>query len=292
MNRLPDFVIIGAMKCGTSTLHDQLAAQPGVFMSHPKEPNFFSDDAVYARGLDWYGALFAAAAPGDLCGESSTHYTKRPTHPQAAARLRAALPEARLIYLMRHPIDRLISHYVHEWTENRVRGSIDRAAQDHPGLIDYGLYAMQLEPYLDAYGPERILPLFLERMNRHPQETLEQVGRFLGLSGPLVWRAELAARNVGAERLRKSALRRLLTDTPGLRELRRALIPKAWRQRVRALWQMRDRPQLSPDVEARLRDRFDADLERLGTWLGLPLCCASWKDVVTAAPAEWGGARA
>lgn len=292
MSRLPDFVILGAMKCGTSTLHDQLAVQPGVFMSDPKEPNFFSDDDVYARGLDWYRALFAAAAPGDVCGESSTHYTKLPTHPHAAPRLRAALPDVRLIYLMRHPLDRLVSHYVHEWTENRVRGSIDRAAERHPGLVDYGLYARQLEPYLDAYGPDRILPLFLERMNRQPQETLERVGRFLGLTGPLAWRDDLAARNVGAERLRKSPLRRLLTDTPGLRELRRAVVPKAWRQRVRALWQMRDRPRLSPEVEARLRDRFDADLERLGGWLGVPLSCASWKEAAAAAPAEWGGARA
>lgn len=68
MTRLPDFIIIGAMKCATSTLHDQLARQPGLFMSTPKEPNFFSDDEQWGRGLDWYGSLFEAV-PGDtLCG--------------------------------------------------------------------------------------------------------------------------------------------------------------------------------------------------------------------------------
>jgi len=59
--RLPDFVIIGAMKCGTSTLHEQLAAQRSVYMSTPKEPNFFSDDEQWGRGIGWYTSLFEAA---------------------------------------------------------------------------------------------------------------------------------------------------------------------------------------------------------------------------------------
>ena len=82
MSRMPDFLIIGAMKCATTSLHDQLAAQPGLFMSEPKEPFFFSNDEVYARGIDWYAGLFAGAAAGDLCGESSTHYTKLPSYPR------------------------------------------------------------------------------------------------------------------------------------------------------------------------------------------------------------------
>ena len=83
----PDFIIIGAMKCATSTLHEQLALQPGFFMSTPKEPNFFSDDDCFARGLDWYRGLFAEAPEGSIRGESSTHYTKLPTHPRTVERL-------------------------------------------------------------------------------------------------------------------------------------------------------------------------------------------------------------
>ncbi|MGR3434230.1 MAG: sulfotransferase, partial [Shimia sp.] len=70
----PDFLIIGAMKCGTTTLAAQLGRQDGVFVCDPKEPFYFSDDAVHARGPDWYRGLFAAAAPGDLKGEGSTRY--------------------------------------------------------------------------------------------------------------------------------------------------------------------------------------------------------------------------
>ena len=148
MTRLPDFVLIGAMKSGTTTLHRQLSLQPGIFMSEPKEPNFFSDDQVYAQGMDWYHSLFAVAAPSDLCGESSTHYTKLPTYPHAVERMKAAVPRLKLIYIMRHPIDRLISHYMHEQFEWRMRLPIDKAVERHPELISYGCYSQQLEPFL------------------------------------------------------------------------------------------------------------------------------------------------
>ena len=88
---LPDYLIIGAMKCGTSTLAVQLGAQPGLFMTTPKEPNFFSDDVIYSRGAAWYQALFDDAKPGDIKGEASTHYTKLPTHPDTLSRLRNLL---------------------------------------------------------------------------------------------------------------------------------------------------------------------------------------------------------
>ena len=106
--RLPSFVIIGAMKCATTTLAEQLGAQPGVFISDPKEPNFFSDDAVFRRGMNWYASLFDSAESGAMLGEASTHYTKLPTHPKACERMLAALPDAKLIYVMRHPVDRIL----------------------------------------------------------------------------------------------------------------------------------------------------------------------------------------
>src|SRR5580704_13557650 len=103
----PDFIVIGAMKSATTTLHEQLARQPGIFMSRPKEPNFFSDDEVYERGLPWYLSIFQGAGESALCGESSTHYTKLPAHPRTVERMARALPRVRVVYVMRHPIDRL-----------------------------------------------------------------------------------------------------------------------------------------------------------------------------------------
>jgi hypothetical protein len=287
MNRLPDFVVIGAMKCATSTLHDQLAAQPGIFMSTPKEPNFFSDDDVYARGLDWYRGLFAAAAETDLCGESSTHYTKRPRLPSALERMRPVLPHARLVYVMRHPIDRLVSHYMHEWSERRVSGTIDHEIGSNPDLVNFSRYGMQLEPYIDAYGPENILPIFFERMVRQPQETLERLCRFIGYTQTPRWQDENDRRNVGAERMRQSKIRDLIVEAPLLRTIRRRWIPQSWREWVKGFWRMKERPRISPPVADGLREVFDADLEMLGKWLGVRLTCESFKEVAAAAPREW-----
>ncbi len=132
---LPDFLIIGAMKCGTSTLAAQLAHQDGIFVTTPKEPNFFSDDAVHAKGLDWYRSLFGPAAPGDLLGEASTHYTKRPIHPDTLARLIPVLPAPRLVYMIRDPMDRIVSHYIHEWTMGAIGDTLEAALEAHPELI-------------------------------------------------------------------------------------------------------------------------------------------------------------
>jgi glycosyltransferase involved in cell wall biosynthesis len=178
--RLPDFIVIGAMKCATSTLHEQLVRQDDFIMSVPKEPNFFSDDDVWSRGLDWYGRLFAAAPDGVLCGESSTHYTKRPTRPDTVARMQDVLGDhVRFIYVMRHPVERLVSQFVHEWSMGRINVPLDEAIERHPELVDYGRYAMQLQPYVEAFGSERILPVFFERLTHAPQETLDDVMAFL-----------------------------------------------------------------------------------------------------------------
>ena len=253
---LPDFVIIGAMKCGTSTLAAQLAAQPGVFVTTPKEPNFFSDDDVFARGLPWYEALFDAAAPGDLKGEASTHYAKLPTHPRAAERLHAAVPGAKLIYLTRDPIERLISHYIHEWTMGTISCDLEEAVERHPELIDYGRYEMQLAPWRRLFGEDRTLCLTLEDMQADPQGTLDRVAAFLGRPGAFAWREERARENASAERLRKFPLYDLIVEHPVPTAIRRALVPKRLRETVKARLRMNDRPILSEAARARIALRF------------------------------------
>lgn len=294
--RLPDFIIIGAMKCATSTLHDQLAAQPGIFMSTPKEPNFFSDDAQWARGLDWYRALFADAAAGDLCGESSTHYTKLPVHPDTLARMRPHVERVKLIYLMRHPLDRLVSHYVHEWTERTLNGPLDDAVRAAPRLVEYGLYSRQLQPYIDAYGRDAILPVFFERLVAEPQAELERICRFIGYRGRPVWQHAFEQRNASSARMRSSRLRNALLENPLSRQVQqrvvRRYVPQRFRDRVKAIWQMKQRPQLSPALAAELCREFDRDLAVLGRWLGTPLDCDGFRAAVSPGPLDWVGATA
>jgi transposase len=285
--RLPDFLIIGAMKSATSTLHDQLARQPGLVMSDPKEPYFFSDDPVYANGIAWYASLFDHARPGDLCGESTTHYAKRPTYPETIARIRQHIPDARFIYVMRHPLDRLVSQYIHQWTEREIDRPIDTAIIHHPELIAYSCYAWQLEPYFEAFGRDRVLPLFLDHLQTHPQAALEQVCRFIGYRGDPVWQHDLEQRNISSERMRANPWRDALVNAPLLATLRKRLIPQAWRDRIKQLWQMRQRPQLGERQSAELCAIFDADLARLGQWLGVSLNCANFREATRHQPLTW-----
>lgn len=292
--RLPDFVIIGGMKCGTTTLHDQLALQPGFFMSTPKEPCFFSDDAVWNRGLAWYRSLFADAPAGAICGESSTHYTKLPTYPQTLPRLRRTLPNARLVYIVRDPVERIVSQYVHEWSRGEIRAPLADALRSTPRLIEYSRYAMQLRPYADAFGPDRILVIFFERMVAAPQEQLDRVGRFLGSPRPLLWLEEAEMKNASHERLRLGPAARALLYPRPLTTLRRALVPKALRERVKSRLRATDRPSLTDADRRYIREQLDADIELFGDMLGLPLRCDGFGDTAaaTASPALVSSAAA
>lgn len=260
---LPDFLIIGAMKCGTSTLQAQLAAQPGVFMTTPKEPNFFSDDAVHARGLPWYEGLFADAEPTDLKGEASTHYTKLPTYPDCLDRLGAVLEAPKLVYMIRNPIDRAVSHYIHEWTMGVMSGEIGRAFEIHPELIAYSRYAMQIAPYVQRFGSERILMVSLEHLQQDPQVALARVGDFLGLAQSPVWHEEQARVNVSAERIRRFPLYDLLVESRAATALRRALVPRGLRDAVKNRLRMRQRPVPPDSLIRHLETVFAEDHARL-----------------------------
>jgi Sulfotransferase family len=284
----PDFIVIGAMKSATTTLHEQLARQPGILMSRPKEPNFFSDDRMYARGWRWYSSLFASAAEDDLRGESSTHYTKLPDYPRTVARMVRDLPQVKLIYVMRHPIDRLMSQYMHELTTGRIKVDIHDAIERHDELIEYGRYAMQLGPYVDAYGFENILPVFFPRLVRHSQSELERIGRFLNHRGPLRWDAAMKPQNRGNERLRPSPIRQALVQVPVLSALRQRVVPRHWSESLKELWRAQiEPPSLRPDLIARLRDIFDADLAQLGSWLGITLDCDTFNDAIIEQAHDW-----
>jgi hypothetical protein len=286
----PDFVVIGAMKSATTTLHEQLARQPGFAMSRLKEPNFFSDDHMYARGWGWYASLFRHGAESCLRGESSTHYTKLPDYPRTVDRMVRHLPRLKMIYLMRHPIDRLVSQYVHEVTVGRINVGIFEAVERHHELVEYSRYAMQLQPFFEAYGPDRVLPVFFPRLVSHPQLELERIGRFLDHAGPLRWDTSLKPQNMGRERLRASPIRQALVQAPVLSALRQRIVPRNWSQSLKEFWRAQiDPPAMPADLTARLREVFDADLAQLGAWLGIALDCETFHETTIGQSYEWAG---
>ncbi|WP_254054571.1 sulfotransferase [Roseovarius sp. EL26] len=272
----PDFVIIGAMKCGTSTLATQLGQQDGIFMTDPKEPNFFSDNDQYARGREYYQELFTPALPNDIKGEASTHYTKLPTYPETVSRMIAALDQPKLIYMVRNPIARAVSHYIHEWSTGVIQSDIETALENDAELVDYGCYGRQIMPFVTAFGAENIYLTSLEEVQADPQTALAGVCRFLGHESAVKWHEEQAQMNRSAERIRKFPMHGLLFDNPVARAARRALVPQRLRDKIKQSRQMSDRPEMSEQSKVRLQGIFAKDREILAgifpTHSALQLC--------------------
>jgi hypothetical protein len=202
---LPDFIIIGSQKCGTTFLYDELARQPCVAPAITKEIHFF--DFNFERGIDWYRACFARPRRQEygqarITGEASPYYI---FHPLVARRIAAVAPQAKLIALLRNPVNRAYSHYQHEvrlgferlpfdqalaQEQARLRGEAERMQADagyqsfthaHYGYLTRGIYVDQLKRWRDLFPDRQLLILRSEDLYRDTPETIGRVLEFLGL---------------------------------------------------------------------------------------------------------------
>jgi hypothetical protein len=177
---LPNLLVIGAHKCGTTSLHYYLSLHPQIGMSRKKELNFFADEAVWSRGLAWYSSQFDSCK--NLRGESSTRYTCYPEFGIPAERIQQLLPDARLIYLVRDPVERIVSHYIFHVDMGWELRSFAEALSDlenNPYLLRSS-YALQLEQYYSRFPREQILVVHSEDLKKKRRETLHRIFRFLG----------------------------------------------------------------------------------------------------------------
>jgi hypothetical protein len=182
----PNLFLIGAMKSGTTSLHAYLGSHPQIFMCPEKEPEFFAKDTVRARGEDWYFNLFAAAESESVIGESSTVYSRIPVFPDVPERISKFNPEARFIYVMRDPIERTISQY---WFHVRFCGErrdMLTAIREDLHFTATSNYAMQLAPYFERFGSDRIATLTFEELLRNPSNVSRQLFAWLGVDASFV----------------------------------------------------------------------------------------------------------
>jgi hypothetical protein len=176
---LPNLIVIGAMKCGTSSLHQYLNLHPQIQMSQFKELDFFIQEKNWNKGIDWYRSNFSQSA--DIIGESSPNYTKRHVFREVPARMSSSIPDAKLIYIVRDPIKRIISHYTHQYIDRCEHLTISEALADleNNHYIKSSFYYWQMEHFLDYYSPDKILVISLEDLSQSPEQTLSQVFDFL-----------------------------------------------------------------------------------------------------------------
>jgi hypothetical protein len=178
---LPNLIVIGAMKAGTTSLHHYLGFHPEIQMSEPKELRFFVAGGNWRRGTDWYRSHFDARAP--IRGESTPAYTKHPFFPGVPERMHEIVPGAKLVYLVRDPIERAVSQYIHNYARGTDRRPIDEALSDVEGsrYVQCSRYYMQLSQYLEHYPASQILVLAAEDLRNERGPTLTKVFDFLGV---------------------------------------------------------------------------------------------------------------
>lgn len=264
--RLPDFVIIGAAKSGTTTLHQWLGGQPEISATELKEPRFFSRD--WGNGLEWYRSLFAGAAADQLVGEASTNYTDQRYCEVAARRMAATIPRARLIYVVRHPVERLRSQYRHNWRRAAESAPLLEAIRraDNP-YVSRSLYFSRLSPYLERFPTAQICVVrFEDLVDDTAVPAWPAVLAHLGLddrprpSGAHNVTDLQPQVNPALRRLARSRwLRRLPTPPPAATRLAK----QALRRSVR-----RAPADIEVEIPPVILDQLWADTARLETWLG------------------------
>jgi hypothetical protein len=267
---LPNLVVVGGLKCGTTSLHHYLNLHPEVEMSRPKELNFFVAELNWPLGPDWYASHFSGRA--SVRGESSPHYTNRPRFEGVAERMRSVVGDARIVYMVRDPIDRMLSHYLH----NVGGGYDDRTLADafadpESAYVTRSRYFFQLEPYLEEFGPERIEIVGREELKRDRPATMRRVFAFLGVDPDFSseqfereWETG-TAKGRGRFRLMDRAVR-----LPGLRAVDRNFdrLPEPLRWLVERVVHdpgagAAPKPEVPPSLRQQLADLFRDDVARL-----------------------------
>jgi hypothetical protein len=181
VGRLPTFLVIGAPKGGTTSLFEYLRTHPEVHMPEGKELSFFVAELNWRRGVGWYRQQFAGADGARAVGEASPTYAWYPSFSGVPSRIARVLPNVRLIYLVRHPIARMRSMYLHAVALGRERRPIARALLETPDYLDCSRYGMQLDQYRRHFPRDRLLVLRSEDLRESRGATLGRIFSFIGV---------------------------------------------------------------------------------------------------------------
>jgi hypothetical protein len=178
---LPNLIVIGAERSGTTSLHSYLDSHPQVFMSRRKELDFFVGERNWRRGLSWYERQFPTDAP--IRGESSPAYTAYPVFSGVPARLAAVIPDAKLVYLVRDPVERTVSalHLARAHGLDRRPAAEALSNMNESPYVARSRYATQLDLYLAHFPSEAIMVVDSEELRSQRVETMYRIFRFLGI---------------------------------------------------------------------------------------------------------------
>jgi len=237
--QLPNLIVIGAMKCGTTSLHAYLDQHADIFMSEEKELDYFVESGNLSKGIDWYKDQFITDKK--YRGESSQNYTKCHVAPYSgiAERISTTLSDLKLIYVVRDPIRRLESHYAESVTGEHYKSDIKQWLGfpnniGRQGFVGTGDYYLQLSEYLRYFDQSQIHVVAFEHLTANTLECMNQIFDFLGVV--TIDDAEVFqfAENISNNKQRRSSLGELVSDSRLSKMIRKSPIANLARTVVKS----------------------------------------------------------
>ncbi len=279
---LPNLIVIGARKCATTSMHYYLNLHDEIFMSETfKELNFFVRSQRWEKGLSWYKRQFPISAR--VRGESSPNYTRFPMLEGVPERMHSLIPDTKLIYMVRDPVEQVISAYHHDFksgSESRTLEEIMKYdLKENPYIYDASYY-FQLKQFLNYYSDKQILVVAAEHLKERPFETMQRIFKFLGVDSAFRSEEFNVMKNVLAESVAKRKLTKIEQFAASF-EMRVPKLGKPFQSAVLIYLKLKKkkpleprpeavRPVLEPRLRERLCDYFKAGTMKLREWTGQP----------------------
>lgn len=309
-NILPNFIVVGANKGGTTSIYHYLKQHPQVYLSPVKEPHFFSSDidinlfknefaqnklqdiekyvngdmkqeyhAAFIRDEEQYKKLFKQVADQKAIGELSTSYLYSRT---AAAEIKKLIPECKIIICLRNPIERAFSHYrMNLWTGNSNEFDFAKALQDDYNHIpkvwgnahlytEIGMYYEQVKRYLDLFGSEQVKIIFTEDMKKNAAGVIKELYEFLGVDSDFTPDTSTQYNEVFTPKFKNLTW---VLNKSGIRPLMKKFSPSIIKKLVVKVFYKgkSDKGEISPTAKAFLRSKFEEDVSNLGLLLNKDL---------------------
>jgi hypothetical protein len=280
---MPNLIIIGGLKCGTTSIHHYLGLHPEIQMSKPKELNFFVEELNWDLGLDWYASRFDDRFK--VRGESSPHYTNLPRYDGVAERIKQHCPDARLIYMVRDPIKRILSHWMHATGAGyETRDMVEVLSDPNTQYVNRSRYWTQLQPYLEHFDHSQIEVITQEELQRDRDGTMRKAFAYAGVDENFTseqfdreWEKSAAKSSDKYQFMEK------LIKLPGFRSFDRNFdrLPERMRWLVEKVVHDPDqppapKPELPADLVETLRGRFAGEVPELQKFAGREF--VGWND--------------
>lgn len=258
---LPHFLIIGAMKAGTTSVHEDLLNVDGIYMCPDKEPNDLASDFVLTKkGRESYEEKFRGAQPADVIGEASTAYSKEPFISGVARRARDTLgDQLKIIYITREPISRIVSQYKHLWSLGLETRNLNEAVLEDPEYAALSRYDYQLSFWREQFSESQILVLTFEQYITQPTETVNRILRFIGVKANVKVTSTHRNDSNNKRIARPGSIRAKIQSTNIYQFRIKPLLSRGLRDRLKALLLPRGNittETLSPEVRKELLKRL------------------------------------